>query len=151
MPYFCTVPLGTPIVQGGVQPISPASAGPYYMSDRYNGEYMILARNPNYTGPRRARLDAIAFREGLAPETAVGRVQSGAWDGLVYPDALLAPEGIVARGADENGLRHEVLPVSGPVFGGASSPPLFALVSSRIGCDQEPGDLDLAALCIEGS
>jgi ABC-type transport system substrate-binding protein len=52
LPFFCTVPVDTPLVQGGVQPLAPPSAGPYYMSDRYNGEYMILERNPNYRGPR---------------------------------------------------------------------------------------------------
>ena len=64
-PFFCTVPVGTPIFEGNVE-VPPPSAGPYYMADRFNGEYMILKRNPNYRGPARGRLDAIAFREGLA-------------------------------------------------------------------------------------
>ena len=69
------------------------------MADRFNGEYMILKRNPNYRGPARARLDAIAFREGLAPENAVARVKSGEWDGALLADALLGPDSTVARQA----------------------------------------------------
>jgi hypothetical protein len=75
------------------------SAGPYYFSDHFNGEYLILKRNPNYHGPRPARLDAIAFREGISPKHAVERVEAGAWDGAILDDALLAPGGVVARRA----------------------------------------------------
>jgi hypothetical protein len=120
------------------------------MSDRYNGEYMVLKRNPNYAGPRPARLDAIAFREGLSAETAVGRVESGEWDGLIHFDSLLAPKGIVARRAKASGrLRYEVLPIRGIAFEGVDES-LYALLSTRLGCDSEPGVLDLATLCIAG-
>jgi ABC-type transport system substrate-binding protein len=148
LPFFCTVPIGTPLVQGGVQPIAPPSAGPYFMSDKYNGEYLILEPNPNYRGPRPARLDAIAFREGFSPEAAVGRVEEGGWDGVVHFDRLLAPDGLVARRAASSGTRrHEVLEVDQTVFSGGGD--LYALVSNRLGCDTEPGRLDLAALCLE--
>ena len=55
LPFFCIVPVTTPLVEGGLTLNAPPSAGPYYMSDGFNGEYAILKRNPNYSGPRRAR------------------------------------------------------------------------------------------------
>jgi DNA-binding SARP family transcriptional activator len=100
LPYFCPVPMNTPLVAGGVQPIAPPSAGPYYMTDNLNGEYMILKRNPNYHGSRPHHLDAIAFREGVDAEQAVARVQSGRWDMVALYENLapvLAPHGDLAR------------------------------------------------------
>ncbi len=145
-PFFCTVPLGTPIFEGNVE-VPPPSAGPYYMADRFNGEYMILKRNPNYRGPARGRLDAIAFREGLAPEKAVARVKSGEWDGALLADALLGPDSTVARQAKRDSrLRYEVLSdrsIHGP------APPVYALFSSRLGCSTSGGAFDLAALCAD--
>jgi len=97
LPYFCTVPAETPLVHGGVQPIAPPSAGPFYMAERENGEYMILRRNPNYDGPAPS-LDAIGFREGIAPEQAVARVDDRRADGLLLvAEPLLASNGPVAR------------------------------------------------------
>ena len=168
LPFFCVVPTDTPLVQGGVQPVAPPSAGPYYMSERWNGEYMILKRNPSYSGPRPARLDAIAFREGFSPETAVGRVEAGLWDGALLDDPLLAPGGLVARHAAANPrLRYEVLPLRGLTRSAAADPrlrfeglssegptpstlrtSLYALLSIRLGCGIGRGQLDLAALCI---
>ena len=52
LPFFCPVPLDTPIVHAGLPDLAPPSAGPYTMDQRFNGEYMILTRNPNYQGPR---------------------------------------------------------------------------------------------------
>jgi DNA-binding SARP family transcriptional activator/ABC-type oligopeptide transport system substrate-binding subunit/streptogramin lyase len=99
LPYFCPVPLDTPIVRDGLRDLAPATAGPYTMTRFLNGEYMILTRNPNYHGPRPHALDAIAFREGIDDETAVGRVEKGAWDGvsLYGSSAILDPTGAVAR------------------------------------------------------
>jgi DNA-binding SARP family transcriptional activator len=98
LPYYCTVPPDTPIVNGStVHPIAPPSAGPYYMAARHNGDWTVLKRNPNYRGPRPARLDAIVLREGLDPERAVGKVEQGEWQGLALDDPLLAPGGAVAR------------------------------------------------------
>jgi ABC-type transport system substrate-binding protein len=104
MPFFCPVPTDTSIVShsaviptsggGGMVP----SAGPYYIADAFNGEYAILKRNPNYTGPRPHDLDAIALREGIDPGQAVGRVQSATWDGLTnLGDPILNSDGQVAK------------------------------------------------------
>ena len=147
-PFFCTLPVGTPTFEDGSPEVAPPSAGPYYMADRFNGEYMILKRNPGYHGPARARFDAIAFREGLAPEKAVARVKSGEWDGALLADALIGPDSAVARQARRGSLlRYEVLSdrsIHGP------APPVYALLSSRLGCSTSGGALDLAALCVRG-
>ena len=144
LPFFCTVPLGTPAFEGGFA-LAPPSAGPYYMSDAFNGEYLILKRNPGYRGPARAQFDAIAFREGLAPEKAVARVKSGEWDGALLDDALIGPDSAVARQARRDSqLRYQVL--SDRSIRGRA-PPVYALLSSRLGCSASGGALDLAALC----
>jgi DNA-binding SARP family transcriptional activator len=97
LPYFCPVPLGTPILDGGVQGTPPPAAGPYTVKDAFRGEYLILVRNPNYGGHRPQRLDAIAFREGIATDKAIRRVVGGDWDMLEDTDPLVRPGGIVAR------------------------------------------------------
>lgn len=148
LPFFCTVPTDTPLLEGGLVNIAPPSAGPYYHTDGFNGEYQILKRNPNYTGPLAAKLDAIAFREGISSEKAVARVRSGEWDGAILVDDLLAPGGAVARQAmSDRRLRIEVLPVRGVATAGEEGA-LYALLSSRLGCDTIKGALDLASLCI---
>jgi DNA-binding SARP family transcriptional activator/ABC-type transport system substrate-binding protein len=105
LPYFCPVPTDTPIVAGGLQAVAPPSAGPYYMAlPRNTGEFMILKRNPNYTGPRPHFFDAFAIREGIDPGEAVGRVEHGTWDAVsevnqhvaeppVMDDPLFVPGG----------------------------------------------------------
>lgn len=148
LPFFCTVPTTTPVALGGVTTVAPPSAGPYYMSNDFNGEFMILKRNPNYTGPHPAKLDAIAFREGISPEHAVARVRSGKWDAAILPDELLAPGGAAARDALANpATRTEELSGQETAFGN-SAEPLHALVSSRLSCDAIPGAIDLAVLCL---
>jgi serine/threonine-protein kinase len=106
LPWFCPVPLGTPLVPGGAgadaryphrAPITVPSAGPYFVADHLEGEYVILRRNPNYAGPRSATFDAIALREGVDTGIAVRSVESGDWDGITHVnDSLLAPAGPVA-------------------------------------------------------
>jgi DNA-binding SARP family transcriptional activator len=96
--FFSPVAPGTPAITGGVSAEAALpSPGPYYIGDRVNGEWAILRRNLNYRGPRTGVLDALALREGLAPEEAVSRVQRGEFDGLLLDDTLLEPGGAVAR------------------------------------------------------
>ena len=147
LPFFCTVPLDTPAPPNGVPSVAPPSAGPYYMADRFNGEYMILKRNPHYTGRSAAHLDAIAFREGLTPEHAVARVKAGEWDGVILDDPLVDPQSTVARDAREDPLlRYTVV---ADVTAGGPAPRIFALLTSRLGCGATKRDgLDVAAFCI---
>jgi hypothetical protein len=111
---------------------------------------MILKRNPNYHGPTPARFDAIAFREGLARETAGARVKSGAWDGAALDDPLLGPDCAVARkGRRGSRFRYEV--VSDRTAPEDTGAPGYALLSSRLGRTGSDGALDLAALCLRES
>ena len=148
LPFFCAVPIKTSVPQGGVTS-APPSAGPYYISDAFNGEYAILKRNPNYSGPHPAKLDAIAFREGISSEHAVARVRSGEWDGAILFDDLLAPRGAVAREARASGGRYrtEELPVRGAAYPGEKGS-IHGLFSSRLGCDTFAGVFDLTTLCV---
>ncbi len=149
LPFFCTVPADTPRVRGGLTS-APPSAGPYYISDGLNGEYQILRRNPNYSGPRPARLDAIAFREGISPEHAVARVRSGAWDGAILDAELLVAGGAVARQArsDPQLRTEEIAARSFGIAFAKDNGSVHALLSTRLGCDTIPGALDLALLCL---
>ena len=135
------------------------SAGPYYISDFNTGEYMILARNPNYTGPRPSVFDAIALREGIDPGQAIGRVEDGSWDGIVnMDDPLLAPSGaladrwgagsLTAAAGDQRYFVVRSVAVDGAhrVNGQFFSP--------RLGCRIFPPfayGVDLAALCVNSS
>ena len=55
------------------------SAGPYYVAEYSNEDYVILKRNPNYHGPRPQAFDAIAIREGVDASASVNRVQNEGW------------------------------------------------------------------------
>lgn len=114
LPYYCTVPADTAIVNGStIQPVAPPSAGPYYMAARENGEWTLLKRNPNYRGRHPARLDAIVLREGLDPERAVDKVEQGEWQGLSLDDPLLRPGRTVARRFDgTSSIRYFALPTA---------------------------------------
>ena len=145
LPYFCTVPTDTPIVHGGVQPIAPPSAGPFYMAEHENGEYMILKRNPNYDGPEPS-LDAIGFREGIAPEQAVARVDSGLADAvLASSEPLLVPDGPVAERPQASATsRYEALPqLAGALIALNAGRQLFSDVKVRRAVDRA---IDRAAL-----
>lgn len=139
VPFFCPVPVGTPFVAGGAGPLvayphrtprAVPSAGPYYIADHLNGEYTILKRNPNYTGPRPQGFDAIALREGIDPGVAVGLVEQGAWDGVTHVvDPLLVPTGPVAQkygdvgASDAPGYAAMPFPLLGYQIFNASRPP----------------------------
>jgi DNA-binding SARP family transcriptional activator len=112
LPYYCTVPSGTPIVNGGLQPIAPPSTGPYYMAARENGAWTVLKRDPYYRGSHLARLDAIVIREGLDSGKAVGEVEQGQWQGLALSDRVVLAGSAVARRHAGSGtsLAYRVLP-----------------------------------------
>jgi hypothetical protein len=112
LPYYCTVPDGTPIVNGGVQPIAPPSTGAYYMASRNNGAWTVLRRNPNYRGAHPAPLDAIVIREGVDAEKAVGEVERGEWQGLALTDRTVLAGSAVARQYAKGGaaLGYRLLP-----------------------------------------
>ncbi len=100
LPYFCPVPVGTPIVLDGLDPEPPLpSAGPYYLYRHYGGELAILRPNPNYSGSRPRNFDHIVFRFGVDPPDAVAQVDAGRIDAAITPPwrSLLSPTGELAR------------------------------------------------------
>jgi peptide/nickel transport system substrate-binding protein len=141
-PFFCPVPLDTPILPGAVSQRSSSdsgeidtvpSAGPYYVADHLHGEYIILKRNPNYGGDRKAVFEAIALREGVNGGVAVSRVQDGTWDGIVgVYDQVFDPTGELATrwgpgstAAAKGDQRYRAVPdggVLGIVFNGNRAP-----------------------------
>jgi DNA-binding SARP family transcriptional activator/ABC-type transport system substrate-binding protein len=105
LPFFCPVPIGTPFIAGAphqgqkvhVGGYIPA-AGPYYVADVNNDEYVILKRNPNYQGPRPHAFDAIAILEGVGASIALDWMDRRGWDGITsLSDPLLDPSGAVDR------------------------------------------------------
>jgi ABC-type oligopeptide transport system substrate-binding subunit/class 3 adenylate cyclase len=79
MPFFAAVPIGTPIVTGGVQDPIP-SAGPYYIKVRWFNELLVLERNPNYHGSRPHRLRRIVYDITNSSHRTVAQIESGAAD-----------------------------------------------------------------------
>jgi ABC-type oligopeptide transport system substrate-binding subunit len=75
LPFFCAVPLGTPIDSDGLRRVP--SAGPYYVTSHVPGEEIVLRRNPNYRGPRPHRPDAIRITLGSGQAGTLTRIQAG--------------------------------------------------------------------------
>jgi DNA-binding SARP family transcriptional activator/ABC-type oligopeptide transport system substrate-binding subunit len=105
LPFFCPVPIGTPFVPGAPHQGQDGhiggyipSAGPYYVADVNNDEYVILKRNPNYRGPRPQAFDAIAILEGVGASIALDWTEQRGWDGITsLSDPLLNVGGAVDR------------------------------------------------------
>ncbi len=75
LPFFAAVPVGTPIVDGGLQRPIP-SAGPYYLEQKFDAERVVLERNPNYHGPRPHRLQRIVYDIGNSTRRALSRINA---------------------------------------------------------------------------
>ena len=108
LPYFCAVPLRTPIVQNGLDEPIPA-AGPYYLAAHIEGVVAVIKRNPNYPGPRPQRLDAIVYRRPTVPKAdVVSEIERGEADHLGEYDALGSDVSLLANGplADRYGPPH---------------------------------------------
>ena len=78
-PFFAAVPIGTPIVDGGVQTPIP-SAGPYYLDASFQDTLRVLERNPNYHGPRPARLERIVYDLNTLSQHAASHIELGTAD-----------------------------------------------------------------------
>jgi peptide/nickel transport system substrate-binding protein len=78
MPFFCAVPLNTPIDTKGVRAIP--SAGPYYIAAHAPNQRIVLKRNPNYHGSRPHRLREIHYTIGVASSRSVADVEAGRSD-----------------------------------------------------------------------
>jgi ABC-type transport system substrate-binding protein len=95
LPVFAAVPLGTPIVNGGVQDHPIPSAGPYYLKVKWDNELAVLERNPSYTGKRPHVLERIVYDIGNSTDRTVSRIESGEAD---YTADLLGEAAFAAGG-----------------------------------------------------
>ena len=78
MPFFCAVPVGTPIDPKGVSTIP--SAGPYRVTSYVPGQAIVLERNPNYRGSRPHHLRRIEVTVGVSKQKTANQVEAGAVD-----------------------------------------------------------------------
>jgi YVTN family beta-propeller protein len=78
LPFFCPVPVGTPIDPSGVRGVP--SAGPYYVSAYSPGEGIVLKRNPNYGGGRPHRLQEIRVTVGVDKAESMRQIEAGSAD-----------------------------------------------------------------------
>ena len=78
MPFFCAIPTNLAHDPNGV--LAPASAGPYYVSDRVPNKSITLKRNPYYKGKRPRNISAVNYVIGNALPATYLRVQQGATD-----------------------------------------------------------------------
>jgi YVTN family beta-propeller protein len=78
LPFFCAVPIGTPIDPDGLRTVP--TAGPYYASSHLPGEQIVLERNPNYHGPRQRRPDEVRITVGSREGQAVARAEANEVD-----------------------------------------------------------------------
>ena len=77
-PFFCPVPVGTPVVRGA-NPTPIPMAGPYRVTSAGGGQ-VVLERNPNYTGDRPRRIARIVYTDGFTASDAISRVEDGRAD-----------------------------------------------------------------------
>jgi ABC-type transport system substrate-binding protein/class 3 adenylate cyclase len=82
----CPVPIsGTPALRSGLKPFPPVSgAGPYYLAQTVGKRLAVFKKNPNYSGDRAQRFDNIAIHTQVAPATALGMVQRGKIDAVIF-------------------------------------------------------------------
>jgi class 3 adenylate cyclase/ABC-type transport system substrate-binding protein/tRNA A-37 threonylcarbamoyl transferase component Bud32 len=128
LPYFCPVPDGTPVIEGGLGSVPIPSAGPYYISDNEPFELMILKQNPNYDFGRPSAYDAIALRFGLdiaaffenrAAVSSNASCSLGNWDGVVgfsYELWSCSSVGENVTEIDLDGTSFVMFNANGPAF-----------------------------------
>jgi len=78
MPFFCAIPTDLARDPNGV--LAPASAGPYYISDRVPNKSITVKKNPNYKGKRPHNVNQIVYNIGNSLDASYLRVQQGATD-----------------------------------------------------------------------
>jgi YVTN family beta-propeller protein len=138
LPFFCAVPLGTPIAKGkGVN--SVPAAGPYYVASYTPDQGAVLKRNPNYHGSRPHSLDEIDFSVGIGNAQSVKEIEAGTADFAVVNgvargprerlNARYGPGSPAARAGDQRYFVHQMLSIETLFMN--TSRPLFANVNLR--------------------
>ena len=93
-PFFAAVPIGTPIINAGVQDQPIPSAGPYYIVEKYSSDRLVLEQNPNYHGSRPRNLKRIVYDINNSTHRTVSRINAGQADYTVD----LQGQSVFARG-----------------------------------------------------
>ena len=78
MPFFCAVPVSTPINPKGEKAV--ASAGPYYIASYTPKRRIVLKKNPNYGGSRKRNVDEIHYNVGVEQNQSVLEIKQGKAD-----------------------------------------------------------------------
>jgi ABC-type oligopeptide transport system substrate-binding subunit len=78
MPFFCAVPTNLAHDPNGV--LAPASAGPYFISERVPNKSITIKKNPNYKGKRPHNVNSIVYNIGNSLDASYLRAQQGATD-----------------------------------------------------------------------
>jgi YVTN family beta-propeller protein len=78
LPFFCAVPLNTPLDPRGVRAI-PA-AGPYYVSVYTPGQGAVLVHNPNYSAARPHHFDRMEIEFDVKLKTSDAQIEAGKVD-----------------------------------------------------------------------
>jgi len=73
MPFFCAVPLDTPVP---MTENSLPSAGPYYIASRTPNRSIVLQRNPNYRGSRPHHVDTMSVTVNANSNQSLLQVRS---------------------------------------------------------------------------
>jgi ABC-type oligopeptide transport system substrate-binding subunit len=89
MPFFCPLPVGTPVVPEGIDAPVPGT-GPYFIKEWTKKRSLVIARNPNYKGTRSANADQIVYTFGVAPAAGRLRLESNETDLGVVPATAAA-------------------------------------------------------------
>ena len=79
LPFFCALPLNTPINPQGLQGTVPA-AGPYYLKSWTPKQQFVLVRNPNYKGKRPHNFQSIVFSVGKSPDATLLEIKANQAD-----------------------------------------------------------------------
>ena len=124
----CPVPIsGTPALRSGLKPFPPVSgAGPYYLAQTVARRLVVYKKNPNYSGDRPQPFDNIAIHNQVAPDVALGRVESGQLDAVMFDpgDTLSGAQSDLAAEWAQMGhtpLRATSVGSAPPVLGSTTS------------------------------
>jgi len=78
LPFFAAIPKNMPIDPKGVD--APASAGPYYIKSWTKNRQAVIAKNPNYKGPRPHNIDQFVVTINTNLDQSFLQVKAGQSD-----------------------------------------------------------------------
>lgn len=97
MPFFCAVPMSTPLATQ-FEPLP--SAGPYYLASWTRGVGAEAMRNPNYRGARASNFDIVDWDVGITPANQRARIEANERDvGTVPADEAPAVHAAYGEGS----------------------------------------------------